>query len=234
VDKSHNPDFTMLEFYWAYADYKQMMQMTEQLFDNMLKTVFGTTKITYEGKTIDFKAPWKRIEFSDLIKKHTKINLDEINQEALKKEARKLGITPKGGKAEIADQIYKKACRDTLVQPTFVLHHPEGAFPLAKGLEKDSTKTANFQLVVAGFELINAFSELNDPREQRKRLEEQEKIRQQGFGEAQRLDEDYLKALEYGMPPAAGFGMGIDRLTALLTDSHALREVILFPTMKPK
>ena len=134
----------------------------------------------------------------------------------------------------IADEIYKKICRPKIWEPTFIIHHPLGAFPLAKQDEKNPRQTANFQLVAADFELVNAFSELNDPIEQRKRFEEQEKIFKEGFDEAQRMDEDFIEALEYGMPPSAGFGMGIDRLVALLTDSHSLREAILFPTMRPK
>ena len=234
IDRAHNPDFTMLEFYQAYTDYKELMKFTEKMFSALLKNLFGSLKIKYEGKEINFKPPWPRIEFNQLIKKYTKINLDEIHIQALKKEAKKLGIEPKGEKAEIADDIYKKVCRSKIWQPTFILHHPAGAFPLAKPLKKNSAKTANFQLVAADMELINAFSELNDPTEQKKRFEEQEKIFKAGFEEAQRMDKDFIEALEYGMPPAAGFGMGIDRLTALLTDSHSLREVILFPTMRPK
>ena len=234
MDKSHNPDFTMLEFYWTYADYKDLMKLAEEMFSQLFKKIFGKLEINYEGKKINFKPPWPRIEFTQLLRKYTKINLDEIHVEALKKEAKKLGIKAQGGKAEIADEIYKKFCRPKLWQPTFVIHHPLDAFPLAKQLEKKSDKTANFQLVVADFELVNAFSELNDPLEQRKRFKEQEKIFKEGFKEAQRMDEDYIEALEYGMPPAAGFGMGIDRLVALLTDSHSLREIILFPTMRPK
>jgi len=234
IDRAHNPDFTMLEFYQAYTDYKELMKFTEKMFSALLKNLFGSLKIKYEGKEINFKPPWPRIEFNQLIKKYTKINLDEIHIQALKKEAKKLGIEPKGEKAEIADDIYKKVCRSKIWQPTFILHHPAGAFPLAKSLKKNPAKTANFQLVAADIELINAFSELNDPIEQKKRFEEQEKIFKAGFEEAQRMDKDFIEALEYGMPPAAGFGMGIDRLTALLTDSHSLREVILFPTMRPR
>ena len=234
VDRSHNPDFTMLEFYWAYTDYKKLMKFTEKLFSELLKNLFGSLKIKYKGKEINFKAPWPRIELNQLIKKYTKINIDEIHLEALKKEAKKLGIEPKGERAEIADALYKKICRGKIWQPTFIIHHPLGAFPLAKQLEKNPNKTANFQLVVADIELINAFSELNNPLEQKRRFQEQEKIFKTGFEEAQRLDKDFIEALEYGMPPAAGFGLGIDRLTALLTDSHSLREVILFPTMRPK
>ena len=234
VDRAHNPDFTMLEFYWAYADYKDLMNLTEKMFSTILKNLFNSSKIKYEGNVIDFKPPWPRIEFDQLFKKYTKINLDDIHLEALRKEAKKLGVKAEGDKAEIADEIYKKYCRSKIIQPCFVIHHPLGAFPLAKQLEKNPSKTANFQLVVGGFELINAFSELNNPIEQEKRFKEQEKILKQGFEEAMKMDKDFIEALEYGMPPAAGFGMGIDRLTALLTDSHSLREVILFPTMRPK
>lgn len=236
VDRSHNPDFTMLEFYWAFADYKDMMKLTEKIFEAVIKRIFGKLEIDYENKKIDFKSPWPRIEFSELIKKCTKINLDDINEEALAKEAKKLGveIEKKAGKAEIADEIYKKLCRPNIWQPTFLINYPLGAFPLAKQQENNPAKLSNFQLVVAGWELVNAFSELNDPVEQKRRFAEQEKLFRGGFGEAQRMDTDYIEALEYGMPPAAGFGMGIDRLVALLTGAHSLREVILFPTMRPK
>jgi len=236
VDRSHNPDFTMLEFYWAYEDYKDLMKFTEKMFETLLKRVFGKLEIKYENKKINFKTSWPRIEFGQLLRKYAKINFEEINQEALEKEAQKLGVeTAKiTNKTAIADEIYKKYCLPRIWQPTFVINHPLGFFPLAKAQEKDPRKLANFQLVVAGWELVNAFSELNDPLEQRKRFEEQEKLFKEGLEEAQRMDEDFLSALEYGMPPAAGFGMGIDRLVALLTDSHSLREVILFPTMRPK
>lgn len=236
VDRSHNPDFTMLEFYWAYANYKDIMKLTEEMFSSLLKNIFKKLEITYEGKRINFKTPWPRIEFFQLIKKHTGINLEEINLEALKKEAKKLGVEIEKGsqKAEVADAIYKKYCLPKIWQPTFVINYPLGAFPLAKQNERHLGKLANFQLVVAGWELVNAFSELNDPIEQKRRFEEQEKNLKAGFKEAQRMDKDFIEALEYGMPPAAGFGMGIDRLAALLTDSHSLREIIFFPTMRPK
>ena len=236
IDRAHNPDFTMLEFYWAYVDYRDMMKLTEKMFENLLKKIFGKLEISYEGKKINFKWPWPRIEFSQILRKYTKINLEEIHFEALKKEAQKLGIeiSEGEGKAEIADKIYKKFCLPKIWQPTFIINHPLGTFPLAKSLENNPSKLANFQLVIASWELINAFSELNAPIEQRKRFEEQEKFFKAGLEEAQRMDEDFLEALEYGMPPAAGFGLGIDRLVALLTNSHSLREVILFPAMRPR
>jgi lysyl-tRNA synthetase class 2 len=236
IDRHHNPDFTMLEFYWAYADYKDLMKLTEKMYIYLLKEICKKTQITYQGQKINFKTPWQRVEFYQLFSRELKINLQEINRDALAKEGKKLGIEIKKGspKAEIADEIFKKTIRPKIQKPTFVIHYPVGFQPLAKALEKDPTKLANFQLIVAGMELCNAFSELNDPIEQKNRFDEQEKLFKKGFEEALRKDKDFLEALEYGMPPAAGFGMGIDRLSALLTDSHSLREIILFPTMRPR
>ncbi len=234
VDRYHNPDFTMLEFYWAFADYKDLMKLTERMFRELVKEIFGKLTIKYEGKQINFKTPWPRIEFYNLIKKETKINLKEINREALAKEAQRLGVKLEKGasKTEIGDELFKKFCRPKIWQPTFIIHHPLGFQPLAKALGKD--KLANFQLVVGGCEVFNAFSELNDSREQRKRFKEQEKLYRGGSKEAQRMDKDFLEALEYGMPPAAGFGMGIDRFVMLITGSNSLREILLFPFMKPE
>jgi len=236
LDRSHNPDFTMLEFYWAYADYKDLMKLTEKMFESLLKKTSDSQVVEYEGKKIKFNSPFARIDFNQLLKKYTKINLAEINLEALRKEAQKLGVKMEKSmkKPELADEIYKKYCLPKLWQPTFVINHPSGTFPLAKPLEKDASKLANFQLIIGGWEIVNAFSELNDPVEQRKRFEEQEKFYKEGLKEAQRMDKDFLEALEYGCPPCAGWGMGIDRLVALLTDSHSLREAILFPTMRSK
>jgi lysyl-tRNA synthetase class 2 len=234
VDRSHNPDFTMLEFYQAYSDYKELMKFTEKFLSTTIKKVFGTLKIEYEGKIIDFTPPYPRIECSDMFKQYTGLDLDDSSAEFLRAEAKKMGIDAKGGKSEIADEIYKKCCRPKIEQPTFVIHYPAESFPLAKQLDDNPKKSASFQLIVMGMELVKAFSELNNPLEQRKRFEEQEKIFKAGFDEAQRMDEDFIEALEHAMPPAAGFGMGIDRITSILTNSHALREIILFPTMKNK
>lgn len=198
LDSQHNPDFTMLEFYWAYADYQDLMNLTEEMFEQIVKN--SQFKPLAQEQSIDFKRPFKKIEFLELGK----------NDEEVKKSIKKI------------------------IQPTFIINHPTAISPLAKQLEDDVKKVARFQLVAGGIELANAFSELNDPLEQAKRFEEQNKAKAKGDKEAQPYDQDFIEALEYGMPPAAGFGLGIDRLVALLTNAHSLREIILFPTMKPK
>jgi len=206
MDRFHNPDYTLFELYWAYADYKDMMRLVEELIKTLVKNIWGKLEVKYKSKKINFKKSWPRLEFSQLIRKYTKINLEEIHLKALKKEAKKLGIEiGKGeGKSEIADKIYKKYCQPKIWNPTFVIHHPIGTFPLAKSLAENPSKLASFQILVAGWELALGFSELNDPIEQRKRFEEQEKVFKKGFEEAQRMDKDFLEALEYGMPPVAG------------------------------
>ncbi len=236
IDRSHNPDFTAMEFYWAYADYKDIMKLTEKMFQHILKKVFNKLEIEYEGKKIDFKGSWPRLDFYDLIRTYAKIDLDSLTEKALYDFCKKNNIKLDKGvtKAEISDEIFKIFCRPHIWQPSFVLHYPLGFQPLAKSLDNNPDKLANIQLIVGGWEIVNAFSELNDPLEQRERFKQQEKLYKKGLEEAQRIDEDFLKAIEHGMPPAAGFGLGIDRLVALLTGSHSLREVILFPTMKPK
>jgi lysyl-tRNA synthetase class 2 len=234
VDKFHNPDFTMIEVYWAYADYKQSMKMVEKMFNVILTKVLGTTEIKYGDEVLNFKGPYERIEFFSLLEKYTGIKYEELNEKALLKKAKEMGIeVPEGAdKPNIADEIYKKYCRPKIIQPTFIIHHPKGFQPLAKGLEGE--KLANYQLVVAGAEVINAFSEQNNSLEQEEVLKGQEKLFKGGFEEAQRSDEEFVEALEHGMPPAAGFGMGIDRIVSIITDSNSLREVILFPLMKDK
>ena len=236
IDRSHNPEFTMLEFYWAYADYKDMMKLAEDMLNTVVKEVFDTTEIVYKDQKINFSTPFERVEFAEIIRKETGLNIEEMNAEGLKKEAEKRGIDiePGARKAEIADEIFSAECQDKIVQPTFVIHHPKGFQPLAKSLDSDDDKLATIQGVVAGWEFINAFSELNDPEIQRERFDEQEEMRKEGFEEAQPKDEDFLEALDYGMPPTAGFGMGVDRLAAILTNSHSLREILLFPAMKNK
>ncbi len=234
IDRSHNPEFTLLEFYWAYADYKDLMKFTEKMFCEVLLSVFGRTDIWYQGEKIDFSTPWPRKEFYQLFQEETGIDLEKADLEELKKEAGKMGIEIDRGadKANISDEIFKHKSRHKLRQPTFLIHHPKGFQPLAKPLPGNGDKLANFQLYVGGWEIINAFSELNDPVEQLRVFKKQEEMFKEGFEEAQRMDSDFIEALEHGMPPTAGFGMGIDRLCALLTDFYSLRETILFPAMK--
>ena len=197
----------------------------------LLKEVYGKTRIEYEEKVIDFKAPWPRIEYRDLVKTHTKLDIETLNRDTLAKEAVKLGLSIEDtwGKGKIIDEIYKKYCRPKVWEPTFVIHHPAEMYPLAKARPENPGQAETFQLVVAGgWELVKAYSEQNDPLVQRKAFEEQEGLFRKGLEDAQRMDTDFVEALEYG------FGMGIDRLAALLTNTHSLREVILFPTMRPR
>jgi lysyl-tRNA synthetase class 2 len=236
IDYAHNPEFTSLEFYWAYSDYKQLMKFSEKLFTHIFKTLKLYPVLEREGKKINLKTPWPRIEFTELFQKFLDIDYESLSRDALAKFAEKIDIRvdPHLNKGQVADLIYKKAIRTKIQEPTFVIHQPTELAPLAKPLVDNPAYSARFQLVIGGWEIVNAFSELNDPALQRKFFEEQEKQRRGGDEEAQRLDETFLEALEYGMPPAAGFAFGVDRLTALLTNSHSLREVILFPTMRPK
>jgi len=236
IDKFHNPDFTMLELYWAYANYRDLMKLIEKMLSSIAGRMFGGGKMIYLGQEIDFGSPWERIEYFDLLEKYAGIKYDFINEKGLEQKAAELGIEiPEGAdKPVMADEIYKKCCRPLLINPTFILHYPKGSQPLAKQMEKHPEKLANFQLVIGGIEIVNAFSELNDPVEQKARFEEQEKLFKGGFEEAQRSDDEFIEAMEYGMPLAGGFGMGIDRLALLFTDSNSLREVILFPIMKSR
>ncbi|MEK9150588.1 MAG: lysine--tRNA ligase [Patescibacteria group bacterium] len=199
VDRDHNPEFTMLELYWAYQDWQGLMDFTE----NLLKKLIGA------GKT-----KWPRIAFADSFKKYAKIDVNKLKNDEI-------------------DDVFKKEVRSKIVNPTFITHYPKSISPLAKSCADNPDLTERFQLIVDGMEVVNGFSELNDPVEQRKRMEEQEKMLRAGDEEASRLDEDFLEALEYGMPPAAGLGIGIDRLVALITKSHNIKEVIIFPTLKP-
>jgi len=197
IDRDHNPEFTMLELYWAYENWEGLMKFTEKLLKKFIP-----------GR-------WNKITFYEAIKKYAKTDIKKISVEKI-------------------DEIFKKEVRPKIVKPTFITHYPKSISPLAKSCPDNPELTERFQLIVDGMEIINGFSELNDPIEQRKRMEEQEKKYRQGDEEASRLDEDFLEAMEYGMPPAAGLGIGIDRLTALITKSHNIKETIIFPTLKPK
>lgn len=237
MDREHNPEFTMLEFYAAYWDYEKLMNFLEEMLEHVVKDNFGKTKIKFQGKDIDFKGPYKRIAFNDLFKKYSGLDYDKSSENDLKKKAEELGITIEKSmtKGNIGDEIYKKVARSNILDPTFVINHPLEISPLAKKMDDDPEHVARFQLIVGGMEVLNGFSELNDPVDQMERFEKQESVAKKlGNEEAHRMDEDFVEALEYGMPPAAGVGIGIDRLVALLTDSHSIREIILFPLMKPR
>ncbi|MDA1337186.1 MAG: lysine--tRNA ligase [bacterium] len=237
VDRQHNPDFTELEFYWAYADYKDLMKFIEEFISFVVQKTTGGKEIEYEGKKINFKTPWPRVEYGELFSKYLKLDIEFLSRDALAKEAKKLAISidKTWNKSRVVDELYKKAIRPNLWEPQFVIHHPAQMYPLAKAKADDPSKAESFQLLVAGgWELVKAYSEQNDPLVQKKAFEEQESLFKKGLEDAQRMDSDFIEALEYGMPPTAGMGMGVDRLVALLTNSHSLREVILFPTMKPK
>jgi len=229
IDAYHNPDFTMIELYWAYQNRDGLMRFVEKVMADLLKKVKGSSQIFYQGNKIDFKTPWQTITFKDLIKKYCQIDIEKISEAELRTELKKLGIKIEKSdpKCKMLDELYKKTCRPNLIQPTFMIDHPIEMAPLAKAKENNAKYAERFQLIVGGIELINGFSELNDPIEQKKRFDLNEIANE-------RKDKDFLEALEYGMPPAAGLGMGIDRLIILLTDSHGLREAILFPTMRPR
>lgn len=238
MDRTHNPEFTMLELYVAYADYEYLMQFVERLFGAMIVEVLGTSAVSWKGDTINFGAtPWRRVEFGTLVNSALGEDYTKMSIQYLKKKFKDLGIKadPKimKQKGKMIDEIFKKVALPTLIQPTFVINHPTEISPLAKACEDNPENVERFQLVVGGLELVNAFSELNDPEEQERRFKEQEKMKKAGDVEAQGFDKDYVEALEYGMPPTAGLGIGIDRLIMLLTDSDTLREVLLFPTMRP-
>ncbi|MGD0976971.1 MAG: lysine--tRNA ligase [Minisyncoccia bacterium] len=236
MDKDHNPEFSELEFYIAYKDYEWLMKFTEEMLETMVANIFGNTKIKYKDEEIDFAGPYKRISFNELLKKYADIDYDEASEEELAKKAEELKITIERAmtKGNIADEIYKKVVRSNIIQPTFMINHPLELSPLSKKIPDDPEHVARFQLIVGGTEIVNAFSELNDPLDQRERFEAQQKSAKKGNEEAHPFDEDFVEALEYGMPPAAGWGLGIDRLVAILTNSHSIREIILFPLMKPK
>ncbi len=237
IDATHNPEFTMLECYAAYWDERDMMGFVEDLFVALAKEFGSKKEIAFEGKKIVFKKPFARLAFKDLLARYAMITeYDREDRDSLATRARQLGIDVGSheSKGKIADEIYKKICRPHLVQPTFVINHPLDISPLSKKRKENPEEVRRFQLIVAGYEITNGFAELNDPIDQRERFEEQEKEREGGEEEAMHLDEDFLEALEYGMPPAAGLGIGIDRLVMLFTDMHNIREVLLFPTMRPK
>ena len=238
MDIRHNPEFTMLELYSAYQDYHDMMDITEELFSRTAKEVLGTTKITYQGQEIDLTPGWKRISMIDSIKQVTGIDFNEINsnEEAVKlAKERKLEIPDKTKetRGDVISLFFDEYVEKTLIQPTFVYDYPVEISPLAKKSPKDKRLTERFEVFIGGREYGNAFSELNDPIDQYERFKKQVEARNAGDEEAGMMDEDYIQALEIGLPPTGGLGIGVDRLVMLLTDAATIRDVLLFPTMKP-
>jgi len=236
IDKSHNPEFTQVEFYAAYWDYHMLMDFAEKLIKDIVRKVNKSMKLTFAGVDVDFSKEFARITFMDACHLLAKIDVANLSDAGLIKTARDHGLDIPAGmnRAKVLDEIFKTLVRPHLAEPTFVMDHPIELSPLAKKREDNPRVVERFQLVAAGSELCNAFSELNDPIDQEERFKAQEKMRRAGDEEAQRIDQDYIEALSYGMPPTAGIGIGIDRLTTVLTNSRHIKEVILFPTLKPK
>ncbi len=236
MDRSHNPEFTMLELYVPYKDYNWMMNFVEELFEYLCSKVFGTLKFKYDNYEIDFTRPWRRISMIEAIEEKTGINVIKSDIETIKSVAKKLNIDTSelNSKAKLIDEIFSSTVESELIQPTFVIDYPIELSPLAKKHRTKEGVVERFEAYVAGKEICNAFSELNDPLDQRARFEEQVKMREAGDDEAHQIDEDFLRALEYGMPPTAGLGIGIDRLVMILTNQPSIRDVIFFPQMKPE
>lgn len=236
MDREHNPEFTMLELYVAYKDYFWMMEFVEKLISHIVEKLYGKMIINVEGQEIDFTPPWKRFSMAELVKE--KLGIDILNDEYDKlyqfAKSNELDIEPNLSRAKLIDEIFSELIQPELIQPTFIYDYPVELSPLAKRHRTRKDVVERFEGFVFGRELCNAFSELNDPIDQRLRFEEQMKMRKAGDEEAHLFDEDFIRALEYGMPPTAGLGIGIDRLVMLLTNQHSIRDVILFPTMRPE
>ena len=235
VDTRHNPEFTLMELYQAYTDYYGMMELTESMFRYLAEKVCGSTKISYNGIEIDFGKPFERLTMVDAIKKYTGVDFDQVADDA---EAKKIAdehhveYEERHKKGDIVNLFFEEFCEEKLIQPTFIMDHPIEISPLTKKKPSDPTKVERFELFINTWEMCNAYSELNDPIDQRERFAAQDANAAAGDDEAEHTDEDFLNALEIGMPPTGGIGYGIDRLVMLLTDSQAIRDVLLFPTMK--
>ena len=236
MDRTHNPEFTAMEIYVSYKDYNWMMAFTEQLLEFICFQVLGTTKVRVGDKEIDFKAPFKRITMLDAIKEHTGIDISQMNEEELRATCKQLGIEADEtmGVGKMIDEIFGEKCEGSYIQPTFITDYPKEMSPLTKEHRSNPHLTERFELMVNGKEIANAYSELNDPIDQRARFEDQLRLSEKGDDEAMFIDHDFLRALEYGMPPTSGMGIGMDRLVMLLTGQESIQEVLLFPQMRPE
>ena len=236
MDRTHNPEFTVLEFYTAYKDYLWMMNTTEQLLEKAAIDVNGTTDTEVGDKTISFKAPFKRVTMYDAIKEHTGFDISELDEDGLREVCKKIGIAVEKsmGKGKLVDEIFSEKCEHHYIQPTFITDYPVEMSPLTKKHRSKPGLVERFELMINGKEIANAYTELNDPIEQRARFEDQIKLMERGDDEAMFIDHDFLRALEYGMPPTAGIGFGIDRLCMLLTNQPSIQDVLLFPMMRPE
>jgi lysyl-tRNA synthetase class 2 len=235
VSRKHNPEFSMLECYQAYADYADMMDLARLLVQEIARRVLGKTEVVYQGNRIELSGDWPRISMRDAIRRTVDVDILEAgDRDALRAAVRAKGLDPGDAPtwALLVDDLFSDHVEPTLIQPTFVTDYPRALSPLAKGSARDPRLVERFELFLAGFEIVNAFSELNDPQDQRERFEDQRRAAAEGDAEAHPMDEDFLNAMEYGMPPTGGLGMGIDRLTMVLADAPNLREVILFPHLR--
>lgn len=235
MDRTHNPEFTCMEVYVAYKDYNWMMEMTEQLLEHTALQVNGKTTVEIGGKTIDLKAPYRRLTMTDAIKEYGDYDITDKTEEELRTKCKELGIQvdESFGKGKLIDELFGEICEEHLIQPTFITDYPVEMSPLTKMHRSKEGLTERFELMINGSELCNAYSELNDPIDQLDRFEDQLRLSEKGDDEAMFIDQDFVRALEYGMPPTSGLGIGIDRLAMLLTEQDAIQEVLFFPTMKP-
>jgi len=236
MDRTHNPEFTVMEIYVAYKDYKWMMEFTEEICERVALALHGTTKVQLGEHVIDYKAPYPRVTMTDAIKEHTGYDISGKNEAELRDICDKLGIETDAtmGKGKLIDEIFGEKCEPNYIQPTFIIDYPIEMSPLTKKHRDNPDLTERFELMVAGKELANAYSELNDPIDQRERFMEQLKLSEKGDDEAMFIDQDFLRALEYGMPPTSGMGIGMDRLTMFMTNSPSIQDVLFFPQMKPE